>query len=68
MRTTRPLTQQLSVNVTTGEASERQMTTGKHVVRDIFCVRCGELLGWKYVRVTPRRGVPQRISDRELYE
>ncbi|KAH7104100.1 yippee-like protein [Auriculariales sp. MPI-PUGE-AT-0066] len=36
------------VNVTTGEPSERQMTTGKHIVRDIYCVRCGEMLGWKY--------------------
>ena len=26
------------------------MTTGNHTVRDIYCVKCGETLGWKYVR------------------
>jgi len=24
------------------------MTTGRHVVRDLFCVCCKSLLGWKY--------------------
>lgn len=36
------------VNVTTSEASERNMTTGRHVVRDITCRRCKETVGWKY--------------------
>lgn len=39
-----------SVNVEEGEPSERQMTTGAHTVRDIYCVKCGTTLGWKYVR------------------
>lgn len=26
------------------------MTTGNHTVRDIFCVKCATVLGWKYVR------------------
>ena len=26
------------------------MTTGAHTVRDIYCVKCGTTLGWKYVR------------------
>ena len=30
---------------------DRQMTTGNHTVRDIYCVKCGETLGWKYVRI-----------------
>ena len=38
------------MNVTEGEPSERTMTTGNHTVRDIFCVKCGTVLGWKYVR------------------
>lgn len=25
------------------------MTTGQHTVRDIYCCKCGALLGWKYV-------------------
>lgn len=26
------------------------MTTGKHTVRDISCIKCQKVLGWKYVR------------------
>lgn len=36
------------VNINQGEASERHMTTGKHVVRDIFCRQCNSTVGWKY--------------------
>ncbi|OJT15988.1 Protein yippee-like [Trametes pubescens] len=37
-----------SVNVIEGEPNDRQMTTGNHTVRDIYCVKCGQTLGWKY--------------------
>ncbi|KAK4189569.1 putative yippee zinc-binding protein moh1 protein [Podospora australis] len=36
------------VNITTEEPTERNMTTGRHVVRDIKCRGCGETVGWKY--------------------
>ncbi|KAK7937911.1 Yippee/Mis18 [Apiospora aurea] len=36
------------VNTDAGEASERNMTTGRHVVRDISCRQCKEVVGWKY--------------------
>ncbi|KAI9796783.1 MAG: hypothetical protein M1835_003139 [Candelina submexicana] len=36
------------VNINQSEASERSMTTGKHVVRDISCKQCKETVGWKY--------------------
>jgi hypothetical protein len=36
------------VNVTHSDAVERNMTTGRHIVRDIFCRQCAELVGWKY--------------------
>lgn len=39
-----------SVNVVEGEPNDRQMTTGNHTVRDIYCCKCGTTLGWKYVR------------------
>lgn len=48
------------VNVVEGKPCDRQMTTGNHTVRDIYCIKCGVTLGWKYVRhlgwykVTPR--------------
>ncbi|CAI9782393.1 unnamed protein product [Fraxinus pennsylvanica] len=37
------------VNVTTGEKEERKMMTGMHTVVDTFCVRCGSLVGWRYI-------------------
>ncbi|KAL3838089.1 hypothetical protein ACJIZ3_022680 [Penstemon smallii] len=36
------------VNVTLGETDERVMMTGLHTVADIFCTRCGSIVGWKY--------------------
>ena len=38
------------VNVNLGEAAERNMTTGRHVVRDVNCRQCKETVGWKYDR------------------
>ncbi|EAU93453.2 hypothetical protein CC1G_04432 [Coprinopsis cinerea okayama7 len=42
------------VNVTEGEECSRAMTTGQHTVRDIYCVKCGVTLGWKYAKKTER--------------
>jgi hypothetical protein len=39
-----------SVNVTPGVKEDRMMMTGMHTVCDIFCVGCGSIVGWKYVR------------------
>jgi hypothetical protein len=36
------------VNIDAGEPSERSMTTGRHIVRDIACKQCKETVGWKY--------------------
>ena len=36
------------VNIKTAEAMERNMTTGRHVVRDIIYKQCNETVGWKY--------------------
>ncbi|MCJ1284209.1 hypothetical protein MMC26_003540 [Xylographa opegraphella] len=36
------------VNIQQAEATERNMTTGKHIVRDISCRQCKETVGWKY--------------------
>lgn len=36
------------VNYVSGEANERNMTTGRHIVRDISCRQCKEVIGWKY--------------------
>lgn len=39
------------VNVSVGEKEDRMMMTGLHTVADIFCVGCGSIVGWKYVRI-----------------
>lgn len=36
------------VNVEAGDPAERNMTTGRHIVRDIQCRQCKEVVGWKY--------------------
>jgi len=42
-----------SVNFTSGEVVERMMLSGMHTVADIFCCRCGQIIGWKYVILLP---------------
>lgn len=41
------------VNVTAGPIEERMMLSGIHTVTDIFCVCCGQIVGWKYVSLYP---------------
>jgi hypothetical protein len=36
------------VNIVEGEPNERNMTTGRHLVRDIECKECHRVVGWKY--------------------
>lgn len=36
------------VNVQASDPSDRNMTTGRHTVRDIACRQCKEVVGWKY--------------------
>lgn len=36
------------VNILEGEPGERNMTTGRHIVRDISCRQCKDVVGWKY--------------------
>lgn len=38
------------VNTLASDPTERNMTTGRHVVRDICCRQCKEIVGWKYDR------------------
>lgn len=51
-----------SVNVIEGEPNDRIMTTGNHTVRDIYCCKCGQTLGWKYVRVVMHTLVTRAYS------
>lgn len=38
------------VNVFVGQPEDKRMTTGLHTIRDIHCVACGMVVGWKYVK------------------
>jgi len=40
-------------NIVCSQIEEKQMTTGKHVVRDIFCKLCQSRLGWTYELAIP---------------
>jgi len=50
---------------------ERQMTTGLHIVRDVFCLKCKTQVGWKYVSFDrfpdPRLCVPLTIVQDKAY-
>ncbi|KAI8835889.1 Yippee/Mis18 [Chytridium lagenaria] len=35
-------------NIIEGRPEDRTMTTGLHTVRDIFCLCCHNVVGWKY--------------------
>ncbi|GLU18131.1 hypothetical protein SLE2022_344480 [Rubroshorea leprosula] len=37
-----------AVNITVGALEERLMLSGMHTVADVFCCRCGQIVGWKY--------------------
>ncbi|KAJ0980114.1 hypothetical protein J5N97_008369 [Dioscorea zingiberensis] len=36
------------VNICLGPIEERQLSTGLHIVNDIYCCSCQQLLGWRY--------------------
>ncbi len=36
------------IPISFSEPSERVMLTGRHWVRDIYCKKCEEKLGWMY--------------------
>jgi Yippee zinc-binding/DNA-binding /Mis18, centromere assembly len=36
------------VNLSLGEAKEKLLRTGMHIIRAIYCVKCGFEVGWKY--------------------
>ncbi|XP_035214269.1 protein yippee-like [Stegodyphus dumicola] len=40
------------VNTLHGNAEFREMVTGSHVVRDVFCKRCNVRIGWFYEMVS----------------
>ncbi|KAE8727002.1 Protein yippee-like [Hibiscus syriacus] len=39
-----------AMNVVLGPKYDTQMITGRYTVADVFCSKCNERLGWKYVQ------------------
>ncbi|KAL2921755.1 hypothetical protein RDABS01_013246 [Bienertia sinuspersici] len=39
-----------AVNLKVGDRKERQLITGQFTIADIYCGKCGQVLGWKYFR------------------
>jgi hypothetical protein len=37
------------VNITLGPNQDQHFTTGQHIVNDIYCICCQEIIGWRYV-------------------
>ncbi|XP_027172704.1 protein yippee-like At5g53940 [Coffea eugenioides] len=37
-----------AVNISVGPREDRMMLSGMHTVADIYCCRCGQIVGWKY--------------------
>ncbi|KAL1923595.1 uncharacterized protein VTP21DRAFT_8575 [Calcarisporiella thermophila] len=57
------------VNVTEGPPVDRNMTTGRHTVCDIYCLQCHCVVGWRYVRAfeeSQRYKEEKYILEREL--
>ncbi|GAA5873465.1 hypothetical protein JCM16303_001133 [Sporobolomyces ruberrimus] len=55
------------VNIETGAAEDRPMTTGLHTVRDVMCGKCGEVLGWKYELIA-RSSVDRAYEPSQKYK
>ncbi|KAF6145041.1 hypothetical protein GIB67_013392, partial [Kingdonia uniflora] len=43
------------VNISLGPSEDRQLLTGLHIVNDVYCSSCQQMLGWRYVREGIRR-------------
>ncbi|KAH7308659.1 hypothetical protein B0I35DRAFT_442379 [Stachybotrys elegans] len=37
-----------AVNIDIAGPEEMNMTTGRHIVRNVICRRCKEIVGWKF--------------------
>ncbi|PKI69207.1 hypothetical protein CRG98_010412 [Punica granatum] len=40
-----------AVNISLGPSENRNLTTGLHIVNDIYCSSCQQILGWRYNRL-----------------
>ncbi|KAL3524433.1 hypothetical protein ACH5RR_017267 [Cinchona calisaya] len=44
-----------AMNVVLGQNEDRQLMSGIFTIANIYCSRCGEDLGWKYIRAYDAR-------------
>mmetsp|Transcript_11839 Transcript_11839/g.13645 ORF Transcript_11839/g.13645 Transcript_11839/m.13645 type:complete len:128 (+) Transcript_11839:199-582(+) len=50
-----------AINVSLGPKEERYLITGPHVVCDVHCVKCDNIVGWKYERA-PNNGERYKVG------
>lgn len=53
------------------EPQERNMTTGRHIVRDVSCQKCKQVVGWDFVKAyeaTEKYKEGKTIIEAELIE
>jgi len=49
----------MHVTLCEGPKEDRLMTTGLHTVADIYCNKCLQVVGWKYVSLNPKPRNPK---------
>ncbi|KER18694.1 hypothetical protein T265_15886 [Opisthorchis viverrini] len=45
------------VNISYSEIQDRIMLTGRHLVRDVMCIKCNTKLGWTYEHAVERNEI-----------
>lgn len=53
-----------SLNVSMGPAEDKELATGLHRVRDIYCKQCLTIVGWTYVSIGSWNSVDQQMTQR----
>lgn len=59
------------INIIEGPNEEKMLTTGVHLIRDIFCKSCNASVGWTYIRayeLTERYKEGKYIMERNQTE
>ncbi|KAK7286713.1 hypothetical protein RJT34_21912 [Clitoria ternatea] len=43
-------------NIVVGPKQDKSLITGVYTLANIFCIKCGEELGWKYIQAYEAKG------------
>eukprot|EP00477_Mikrocytos_mackini_P000607 GAHX01000648.1.p1 GENE.GAHX01000648.1~~GAHX01000648.1.p1 ORF type:complete len:116 (-),score=15.22 GAHX01000648.1:32-379(-) len=39
-------------NIKVGKAEEKELTSGSHEIAKIYCIKCEQKVGWKYIKAS----------------